>query len=85
MSAVEDPVTGTIKSRTAAVTQSITSQQKRIADEQAVVDNIQKNLTAQIAKADSAIAALQSKLSYVTSLFAAYNGTSSGSNSDNSL
>jgi flagellar hook-associated protein 2 len=82
LSAVENPVTGTIKSATATVTNSIKSQQKRIADEQVLVNEIQRNLTAQIARADSAIASLQSKLSYVTSLFAAYNGTSSSSSSN---
>jgi flagellar hook-associated protein 2 len=81
LSVIEDPVSGTIKAETTTVSASIKSQQKRIADEQALVNDIQKNLTAQIARSDSAIAALQSRLSYVTSLFAAYNGTSNSSNS----
>ncbi|MES1257820.1 MAG: flagellar filament capping protein FliD, partial [Acidobacteriota bacterium] len=82
LSGVEDPVSGSIRNEEASVANAITAQQKRIADEQAVVSNLQQSLTAQIAKADSAIASLESQVSYVTGLFAAYNGTSSGSTSN---
>ena len=80
---VEDPVSGTLHGEETSAGRAIISQQKRIADEGAVIDSIQKNLTAQIARADASIASLQSKLSYVTSLFAAYNGTSSGNSLNN--
>jgi len=76
LGAVEDPVSGTIKGEETTISNAITAQQKRIADEQTAIDGIQTNLTAQIAKADASIASLQSQLSYVTGLFAAYNGTS---------
>jgi flagellar hook-associated protein 2 len=77
---VEDPVSGSITGAETSVAKSITAQQKRIADEQAVINGIQTSLTAQIARADASIASLQSQLSYVTGLFAAYNGTSSTTN-----
>ena len=79
---MEDPVTGSLKTEESTVADSITAQQKRITDEQAVVASLQQNLTAQIAKADSTIASLESQVSYVTGLFAAYNGTSSTSTSN---
>ena len=41
-----------------------------------------RSASAQIAKADSTIASLESQVSYVTGLFAAYNGTSSTSTSN---
>lgn len=85
LSGVEDPVTGSIKAETSTVTEAITARQKRIADEQAIVSSLQQNLTAQIAKADSVIASLESKVSYVTGLFAAYNGNSNNSNGLSSL
>jgi hypothetical protein len=46
-------------------------------EQQTTVTNLQTNLTAQLAKADAAIARLESQVSYVTGLFAAYNGTKS--------
>ena len=82
LAGVEDPVTGSLKTEESTVADSITAQQKRITDEQAVVASLQQNLTAQIAKADSTIASLESQVSYVTGLFAAYNGTSSTSTSN---
>jgi flagellar capping protein FliD len=84
LAGVEDPITGSIRSQETSATNAITAQQKRVADEQAVITDIQKNLTAQIARADASIASLQSQLSYVTGLFAAYNGTTT-SNSTNAL
>jgi flagellar hook-associated protein 2 len=82
LSGVEDPVTGSIRNEEATVSDAITAQQTRIANEQAVVSSLQQNLTAQIARADAAIASLESQVSYVTGLFAAYNGTSSTSTSN---
>lgn len=79
LAGLEDPVSGNIRGEETSNSAAITAQQKRIADEQAVITGIQQNLTAQIARADASIASLQSQLSYVTGLFAAYNGTSSTS------
>ena len=80
LAAVEDPVAGTIKNEESTVAQAIVGQQKRIANETAIVTQLQASLTAQIARADSAIASLESKVSYVTGLFAAYNGSASATN-----
>lgn len=84
LAGIEDPVNGTIKDEQSSVTAAITAQQTRIANEQAVVNTLQTNLTAQIARADSAIASLESQVSYVTGLFAAYTGNST-TNSNNGL
>jgi flagellar capping protein FliD len=85
LAGVEDPISGSIRTRETSVSDAITSQQKRIADEQTAITGIQQNLTAQIARADAAIASLQSQLSYVTGLFAAYNGTNTSNTSNNLL
>jgi flagellar hook-associated protein 2 len=85
LAGVEDPITGSIRTQETSASEAITAQQKRVADEQAAITGIQQNLTAQIARADASIASLQSQLSYVTGLFAAYNGTSTSSTSNNAL
>jgi flagellar hook-associated protein 2 len=83
LAGVEDPVSGSIRGEETSTADAITAQQTRIADEQAVITGIQQNLTAQIASADASIASLQNQLSYVTGLFAAYNGTATSTNSLN--
>lgn len=79
LGALEDPTTGLIKSEESTVADAITSQKKKMVEQQTNVTNLQTNLTAQLAKADAAIAELESKVSYVTGLFASYNGTSTTS------
>jgi flagellar hook-associated protein 2 len=74
LSGLEAPDTGTIPADEAAVAAQITAQQKRISDEQDAVAQLQTNLTAQIAKADAALASLESQVSYVTGLFATFTG-----------
>jgi hypothetical protein len=58
----------------ASVAGQITVQQTAIAKDQARVRQLQTNLTQQISLADSAIAQLESQVSYVTGLFAQYTG-----------
>jgi len=74
LNGVEDPTTGTLKIEEASVAGEITSQQALIANEQSRVNQLQTNLTQQIATADSAIAGLESQVSFVTGLFAQYTG-----------
>ena len=80
LSGVENATTGIIKAEETSIDGEITSQQTRIANEQAIVNNLQTSLTAQIAKADSAIASLESQVSYVTGLFAQYTGANNTQN-----
>ncbi len=75
LGALEDPVTGLIKNEGTTISSAITLQKKKMADQQTNVTNLQANLTAQLARADAAIARLESQVSYVTGLFASYNGT----------
>jgi flagellar hook-associated protein 2 len=82
MSGLEDPVTGIVKSEESSLATRITAQQTAIGDQQARVSEIQQSLTAQIAKADEAIASLESQVSYVTGLFAQYTGASSSGQSN---
>jgi flagellar hook-associated protein 2 len=77
LNGVEDPLSGQIQSEQKQVSGQITKQQTQIADEQARVSRLQTNLTAELAKADSAIASLESQVSYVTGLFAQYTGATS--------
>ncbi len=77
LGALEDPVTGLFKGEETTVAEAITTQKKKMVEQQTTVTNLQTNLTAQLAKADAAIARLESQVSYVTGLFAAYNGTKS--------
>lgn len=77
LAAAEDPDSGSIKSETSALTTQITRQQNKIAIEQDRVARLQAHLTDQIAKADAAIALLESRVSYVSGLFAQFTGYNS--------
>jgi len=74
LKSIEDPVTGAIKTEEKTVGASVTAAQNAVANEQATVNQLQTNLTRQIAQADSAIAQLESQVSFVTGLFAQYTG-----------
>ena len=74
LAGVEDPASGTLKIEEGSVAGQITSQQALIASEQSRVNQLQTNLTQQIAQADTAIASLESQVSFVTGLFAQYTG-----------
>jgi flagellar hook-associated protein 2 len=74
LNGVEDSITGTLPAEEKAVASQITDRNAKIANEQAAVTQLQADLTAQISKADAAIAALESRVSYVTGLFATFTG-----------
>ena len=74
LNGVEDPTSGTLKIEEASVAGQITDQQTLIASEQSRVNQLQTNLTRQIATADTAIASLEGQVSFVTGLFAQYTG-----------
>ncbi len=75
LNGLEDPVTGTLGTTLASAQTAIDKQNQKIADEQARIDILTKNLTAQIDAADALIASLEQQSSYFTSLFASMNGT----------
>jgi flagellar hook-associated protein 2 len=75
LTGIEDPTAGALKTEETSVASQITAEQTTISNEQATVNLLQTNLTQQIAKADSAIAEMESQVSYVTGLFAQYTGT----------
>jgi len=74
LTGVEDPATGAIKTEETSVASQTAAEQTTITNEQATVTQLQTNLTQQISLADSAIAELESQVSYVTGLFAQYTG-----------
>jgi flagellar hook-associated protein 2 len=80
LSGLEDASNGLIKSEETDLQSQITAQQNKIAGEQARVNQLQTSLTAQISKADAAIASLESQVSYVTGLFAQYTGANNTQN-----
>jgi flagellar hook-associated protein 2 len=71
---IENATAGFIPSSENDVASQITAQQAKIASQQATVAQLQTNLTAQISRADAAIASLESQVSYVTGLFGQYTG-----------
>ena len=77
LNGIEDPTTGAVKTEEKSVASQLKAAQTHVANEQAAVNQIQTNLTQQIALADSAIAELESQASYVTGLFAQYTGATS--------
>lgn len=74
LNSVNDLTTGSIQVEENTVAGQITSQNGKITDEQAKIALLQSNLTAQIVKADAAISALESQLSYVNGLFYSITG-----------
>jgi flagellar hook-associated protein 2 len=80
VASVNDLTTGSIQVEEDTVRDQITSQNAKIADEQAKIALLQSNLTAQIVKADAAISALESQLSYVNGLFYSITGNNNNPN-----
>jgi len=74
LTGIEDPTAGTLKTEETSVASQVTAAQATIANEQATVNLLQTNLTQQISSADTAIAEIESQVSYVTGLFAQYTG-----------
>jgi flagellar hook-associated protein 2 len=80
LTGVEDPNTGLIPTEVVQLGNQILTQQNQISEAQARVTTLETNLTAQISRADAAIASLESQVSYVTGLFAQYTGASNTQN-----
>src|SRR6185312_6792824 len=80
LNSVNDLTTGSIQVEEDTVRDQITSQNAKIADEQTRIALLQSNLTAQIVKADAAISALESQLSYVNGLFYSITGNNNNPN-----
>jgi flagellar hook-associated protein 2 len=74
LTGIEDPTAGTLKTEETSVASQVKAAQATIANEQATVNLLQTNLTQQISSADTAIAEIESQVSYVTGLFAQYTG-----------
>jgi flagellar hook-associated protein 2 len=71
INSIEDSNTGLLKTTEAAVQSQITSIGNTITDKQNAVDQLQTNLTNQMAQADAAIATMEQQYSYLNSMFAA--------------
>jgi flagellar hook-associated protein 2 len=71
LNSVTDPVSGTIVQETNALGTSIKSITAKISSDQTYVNNLQTSITAQMAKADASISALQQQVSEITAMFAA--------------
>ena len=80
LNSVNDLTTGSIQVEENTAQDQITSQNGKIANEQAKIALLQSNLTAQIVKADAAISALESQLSYVNGLFYSITGNNNNPN-----
>ncbi len=80
LNSVEDFSTGGLKIEENNVANNVTAQNTAIANEQAKIALLQSNLTAEIVKADAAISALESQLSYVNGLFFSITGNNNNPN-----
>ena len=80
LTSIEDPTIGSLKTEEAAVASEITAQNTTITSEQARITQLQTNITAQMVKADAAISALESQLSYVNGLFYSITGNNNNPN-----
>jgi flagellar hook-associated protein 2 len=68
MNGLEAPTTGAIKGAMQSVSQSITTSNSRIADEQTRVDQLQERLLSQMSAADAAIAAMEQQYSFLSQM-----------------
>ncbi len=66
---VEDPISGAIQSSLGTVQQQIQTDDNQITQDQASITTMQNQLTEQMAKADAAIATLESQVTFFTTLF----------------
>jgi flagellar hook-associated protein 2 len=71
LNSLEASKTGLLKTTEAALQSQITDIASRVTAKQNEVDQLQTNLTSQMAQADATIAAMQSQYSYMTSVFQA--------------
>ncbi len=81
LNSVEDLTAGSLKIEEHTIAANIAAQNTSISNEQAKIALLQKNLTAEIVKADAAISSLESKLSYVNGLFFSITGNNNNPNS----
>jgi flagellar hook-associated protein 2 len=80
LNSVEDPTTGTLTTEENTVSSEIYAQNNKISAEQAQVNQLQANITAQMVTADAAISALESQVSYVNGLFFSITGNNNNPN-----
>ena len=80
LAGIEDTTSGALKLESSHLTDQIAARQSRITSEQSRLTVLQDNLIRQIARADSAIAALESKVSYVNGLFYSITGNNNNPN-----
>ena len=71
LTSIEDPSTGLLPNQITQTTDSITSENALIAQQQDQINLLQTSLQSEMSSADSSIASLESQLSYYTGLFQA--------------
>jgi len=71
LTSIEDPSLGALTNEITQTNNTITSDNQLISQQQAQITQLQTSLQAQMSKADSAIAALESQQTFFTSLFTA--------------
>lgn len=77
-----DTNNGSVTTTEASVAKQITDLQDKISDRQDRLTQLQQNLTQQLAEADTAIARLESQVSYVNGLFYSITGNNNGTNNN---
>jgi len=75
LNGLEDSQNGDIATSRNSAQTAIDNQNRKIADEQARIDILQKNLIARMSAADALIASLEQQVTYFNTLFASMNGT----------
>lgn len=73
---VEDDIGGILKNAESSIKQQIKDTNGHIADQQALVDQLQQRLLEQMSAADAAIAAMQQQYNYVSTMFTAMRSAS---------
>ncbi len=84
LTGIEDTTSGALKLESSHLTDQIAARQRRITSEQSRLTVLQENLLRQIARADAAISALESKVSYVNGLFYSITGNNNNPNGSSS-
>jgi flagellar hook-associated protein 2 len=85
LNGVEDPIAGSLKIEENTATKALAAQNSVIAAEQAKISQIQTNITAQMVRADAAISALESQVSYVNGLFYSITGNNNNPNAGSGI
>ena len=71
LNSVDDPTTGLLATETDSISAELSDVGNKITDNQNQINQLQQNLTAQIASADALISNLEQQASYITNLFTA--------------